>query len=85
MNNINICVSGCRTDDFTAHLGVIRKISGLKVLKRRNKPFYDITGAVATEQDFQRMEQELSYLLTYCDAELVINDPALRDMVFPNV
>lgn len=85
MNNINICVSGCKTDDFTAHLGIIRKIGGLKVLKRRNKPFYDITGAVATEQDFKQMEQELSYLLTYCEAEIEINDPALRALVFPNV
>lgn len=85
MNNINICVSGCKTKDFTAHLAIIRGISGLKVMKRRNKPFYDITGAVATETDFRTMEDALSYLLTYCEAEIEINDPALRDIIFPNV
>ena len=46
MSNIEICVIGRKTPDFTSHLAEIRHISGLKVLKRRNKPFYDITGSL---------------------------------------
>ena len=77
--NIHICVIGCKTKDFTAHLADIRQIDGLKVLKRRNKPFYDITGDIQSEQAFNVMSAALSYLMTHCEAELEINDAALRD------
>ena len=42
MKNIRVCVIGRKTKDFIAEINSIRKIEGIKVLKRRNKPFYDI-------------------------------------------
>lgn len=82
MTNIEICVIGRKTHDFTEHLAAIRHIEGLKVLKRRNKPFYDITGAVKSDDDFALMGQALSYLIMNCGAELEINDKALQDRIF---
>lgn len=78
MNNIEICVIGRKTPDFTSHLAEIRHISGLKVLKRRNKPFYDITGSVSNAADFALMGRALSYLIANCGAELEINDKDLQ-------
>ena len=81
MTNIQICVIGRKTQDFTSQITAIRKIDGLKVLKRRNKPFYDITGNVSNNADFARMGQALSYLIANCDAELEINDKELQDKI----
>lgn len=81
MNNIDICVIGRKTDDFTAQLTVIRHISGLRVVKRRNKPFYDIKGEVANQQDINTMAGALQYLLTHCEAELDIKDKDLQQAI----
>ena len=78
MNNIDICVIGRKTPDFTEHLTIIRHISGLKVIKRRNKPFYDITGEIASNADFNTMAEALQYMLTHCEAELDIKDKDLQ-------
>ena len=82
MTDIEVCVIGRKTQDFTAHIAAIRRIEGLKVLKRRNKPFYDITGAVKSDDDFALMGRELSYLIMNCGAELEINNKALQDKIF---
>lgn len=82
MTNINICVISWKSKELTAHLANIRRIQGLKVLKRRNKPFYDITGELATQQDYNKMIAALSNILTDCGAEIEIKDEALRDKVF---
>lgn len=81
MNNIDICVIGRKTDDFTAQLTVIKRISGLKVVKRRNKPFYDIKGNVANQQDLHAMAEALQYLLNHCEAELDIKDKDLQQAI----
>ena len=81
MSSIDICVIGRKTPDFTEQLSIIRHIDGLKVLKRRNKPFYDITGVVNDDADFALMGKTLSYLITNCGAELEINDKQLQDRV----
>ena len=78
MSNIDICVIGRRTPDFTEHLTIIRHISGLKVVKRRNKPFYDITGEITSKQDFAVMAEALQYMLNHCEAELDIKDKDLQ-------
>ena len=78
MSNIDICVIGRKTQDFTAHLTIIRHISGLKVVKRRNKPFYDITGELTSKQDFAAMAEALQYMLNHCEAELDIKDKDLQ-------
>ena len=78
MNNIDICVIGRKTADFTAHLTVIRKIEGLKVVKRRNKPFYDITGDITNNNDLTAMAAALQYMLNHCEAELDIKDKDLQ-------
>ena len=82
MTNINICVISWKSKELTAHLANIRRIQGLKVLKRLNKPFYDITGELATQQDYNKMIVALSNILTDCGAEIEIKDEALRDKVF---
>lgn len=82
MTNIDICVIGRKTPDFTQQLTIIRNIDGLKVLKRRNKPFYDITGYVKDDADFALMGKTLSSLITDCGAELEINDKQLQERVF---
>ncbi len=82
MTSINICVIGRKTKDFTDQLAIIRQIDGLKVLKRRNKPFYDITGSVKDDTDFALMGKSLSSLITNCGAELEINDKQLQDRIF---
>jgi len=81
MNNIELCVIGRKSADFTAHLAVIRQINGLKVLKRRNKPFYDVSGTLNDEPLFLRMCGELSYLMNNCDAQIEIQDEQLRDKI----
>lgn len=81
MLKIEMCVIGFKNKDFTNRLTDIRKIKGLKVLKRRNKPFYDISGAIETDADFAAMGAALSYLLTHCNAELEINDDDLREKI----
>ena len=78
MNNIDICVIGRKTPDFIAHLTIIRHIGGLKVVKRRNKPFYDITGEITSNQDFAAMAEALQYMLNHCEAELDIKDKDLQ-------
>ena len=78
MNNIDICVIGRKTPDFTEQLTIIRGISGLKVVKRRNKPFYDITGAVTNDNDLSAMADAIKYMLVHCGAELEIKDDGLR-------
>ena len=78
MNNIDICVIGRKTQDFTEHLTIIRHIDGLKVVKRRNKPFYDITGEITSKQDFAAMAEALQYMLNHCEAELDIKDKDLQ-------
>ena len=75
---IDICVICRKTPEFLSHLTAIRKIDGVKVLKRRNKPFYDITGIVGNEKDFALMSQTLSYLIANCGAELIIDDTELQ-------
>ena len=82
MNNIDICVIGRRTKDFTEHLTIIRGINGLRVVKRRNKPFYDITGDITNRVDLNTMAEALQYMLNHCEAELEIKDEALRQTVF---
>lgn len=82
MTKIEICVIGFKTKEFVEHLTAIRQIDGLKVLKRRNKPFYDITGQLTTEGQFKTMGAELRYLFNNCDAQLEINDNALRERIF---
>lgn len=82
MTTIDICVIGRKTKDFTDQLAIIRHIDGLKVLKRRNKPFYDITGSVKDDTDFALMGKSLSSLITNCGAELEINDKQLQDRIF---
>ena len=82
MTTIDICVIGRKTKDFTDQLAIIRHIDGLTVLKRRNKPFYDITGTVKDDADFALMGKSLSSLITDCGAELEINDKQLQDRVF---
>ena len=78
MSYINMCIIGRKTPDFTAHLKIIRKIDGLKVIKRRNKPFYDITGVLTNKQDFAAMAEALQYMLNHCEAELDIKDKDLQ-------
>ena len=80
MNNIDICLIGRKTPDFTAHLTVIRSIEGLKVVKRRNKPFYDIKGDI-TNNDLTAMAKVLQYMLNYCEAEIEIKDDDLRQII----
>lgn len=82
MSYIDMCIIGRRTPDFTAHLTIIRKINGLKVMKRRNKPFYDITGNVSKQEDIAAMAEAIKYLLNNCEAELDIKDEHLRQVVF---
>ena len=82
MMNIEICVIGRKTPDFTEQLAIIRRIEGLNVLKRRNKPFYDITGCVKNDADFSAMSETLSSLITNCGAELEIKDKILQDKIF---
>lgn len=81
MNNIDICVIGRKTNDFTAQLTVIKHIGGLKVVKRRNKPFYDIKGSIDNQQDLHTMAEALQYLLTHCEAELDIKDKDLQQAI----
>ncbi len=81
MNSIDICVIGRKTPDFVEQLAIIRHIDGLKVLKRRNKPFYDITGIVKDDTDFALMGRTLSNLITNCGAELEISDKQLQDRI----
>ena len=81
MSNIDICVIGRRTPDFTEHLTIIRGISGLKVVKRRNKPFYDITGDITNKADLAAMAEAIKYMLVHCGAELEIKDDELRQTV----
>lgn len=81
MMKIEMCVIGFKNKDFTNHLTEIRKIKGLKVLKRRNKPFYDISGEIEADADLAAMGTALSYLLTHCNAELEINDDDLREKI----
>ena len=78
MSNIDICLIGRRTKDFTEHLTIIRGINGLRVVKRRNKPFYDITGEITSKQDFAAMAEALQYMLNHCEAELDIKDKDLQ-------
>lgn len=82
MSNINICVISWKSKELTAYLANIRGIQGLKVLKRRNKPFYDITGELATQQDYNTMIAALSNILNECGAEIEIKDNELRDKIF---
>lgn len=82
MNNISICIIGRKTKDFTEHLTVIRKIEGLKVLKRRNKPFYDITGDINGDDNIATMREALEYMLNNCGAEIEIKDAELRQVFF---
>ena len=85
MSNINICVISWKSKELTAYLGNIRQISGLKVLKRRNKPFYDITGELSSQQDYNRMIEALNNSLCECGAESEIDDDNLRDKIFAAV
>ena len=82
MNNIDICVICRKTKDLTDRLTVIRSIEGLKVLKRRNKPFYDITGSIAEDSDLATMRQALEYLLNHCGAQIEIKDDELRQAFY---
>ena len=85
MNNIDICVIGRKTADFTEHLTVIRKIEGLKVVKRRNKPFYDIRGDITNNNDLSAMAKALQYMLNNCEAEIEIKDDNLRQTILDMV
>lgn len=80
--DINICLIGCKSKDFIEHLAIIRHIDGIKVLKRRKKPFYDITGVIDSEETFLKLGNVLSYLITECEAELAIDNDDLRHKIF---
>ena len=82
MNNISICVICRKSKALTDQLTVIRSISGIKVLKRRNKPFYDITGSIAADSDLATMRQTLEYLLNHGGAQIEIQDDELRQVFF---
>ena len=81
MNNIELCVIGRTTPAFTSHLNSIRRISGLKVVKRRNKPFYDVRGSLDSDAAFRAMCNELSFLITNCEAEIEITDKTLQERI----
>ena len=82
MNNISICVICRKSKELTDNLTIIKSIEGLKVLKRRNKPFYDITGSVAADSDLTTMRQTLKDLLNHCGAQIEIQDEELRQLFF---
>ena len=82
MNNISICVICRKSKELTEQLTTIRRIEGLKVLKQRNKPFYDITGSIAADSDLTTMRQTLEYLLNNCGAQIEIKDDELRQVFF---
>ena len=82
MNNISICVICRKSKELTDNLTTIKSIEGLKVLKRRNKPFYDITGSIAADSDLTTMRQTLEYLLNNCGAQIEIKDDELRQVFF---
>ncbi len=82
MNNISICVICRKSKELTDNLTVIKGIEGLKVLKRRNKPFYDITGSIAADSDLNTMRQTLKDLLNHCGAQIEIQDEELRQLFF---
>lgn len=77
-----MCIIGRKTPDFTEHLTIIRKIDGIKVVKRRNKPFYDITGNISKQEDITAMAETIKYLLNNCEAELNIKDEQLQQVIF---
>lgn len=81
MSMIDMCIIGRKTPDFTEHLMIIRKIEGLKVTKRRNKPFYDITGEVTKQDDITAMAEAIKYMLNHCEAELDIKDKQLQEKI----
>ena len=82
MNNISICVICRKSKELTDNLTIIKRIEGLKVLKRRNKPFYDITGSIAADSDLTTMRQTLKDLLNQCGAQIEIQDDELRQVFF---
>lgn len=82
MNNINICIICRKSKDLTDNLTTIKRIDGLKVLKRRNKPFYDITGNITRSDDIATMRQALIYLLNHCEAQIEIKDDELRQAFY---
>ncbi len=80
ITNIEICVIGRKSKQFEEQLTQIKKIKGVKVLKRRNKPFYDIKGSV-NDSDFAAMGEPLSALVSDCEAVLEIGNSELRQNV----
>ena len=80
MADIRLCVIGRSTDEFSIQIKSIRQIQGLKVQKRRNKPFYDVSGNIGPA-DIEVMTAALAHLLTKCGAELEIADKALEQKI----
>jgi hypothetical protein len=85
MKNIRVCVIGRKTKDFIAEINSIRKIEGIKVLKRRNKPFYDIAGELNTDDDFNLLCKHLHYLIMNCEAEIEVEDKDLQNVIVKNI
>jgi hypothetical protein len=75
---IQICVICSNDKQFIRYLTTIRKIAGVKVLKRRSKPFYDITGELTQENDFLKLGTALAKMLDECQAQIAIPDPELK-------
>ncbi len=80
ITNIEICVIGRKSKQFEEQLTAIKKIQGVRVLKRRNKPFYDIKGSV-DDNSFAAMGEPLSALVSDCEAVLEISNSELRQSV----
>lgn len=70
---IKFCVIGSSSRAFTAHITSIRKIEGVKVIKRRNKPFYDVSGNIDAAA-FKDVGISLALLMDECGAQLEIPD-----------
>ena len=79
--NIEMCVIGRKSKQFEEQLIAIKKIQGVKVLKRRNKPFYDIKGCV-DDNSLNAMAEPLSTLISDCGAVLEIGNSDLRQEIF---
>lgn len=80
MADIRLCVIGRNTNEFSIQIKSIRQIQGIKVQKRRNKPFYDVSGNVGPA-DIEVMTAALARLLTNCGAELEIEDKELEQKI----
>lgn len=87
MKCIKFDIASFYSEALENNLKQLRKINGVKVMKRRSKPFYDITidNTFDEEKDLQGLVEVLARLMIEADISIGGEDEEARKMLIEKI